>query len=141
MTWLFEGKELTEVDEKYVGYVYLITNTITNRQYIGKKLFFFKKTKQVKGKKKRYLAESDWREYWSSSDELKEDVKNLGEENFTREILRMCKTKGELSYYELKYQVEYDVLLHPEKFYNSWIFVKVRRSHLTKTIDENRNGV
>lgn len=135
MSWLYEGTEIVEVDPKYVGFVYNITNLITEKQYIGKKLFQFKRTKQVKGKKKGYYIESDWKTYYGSNDELNEDVKNLGSDNFKREILRLCVNKGELSYYEAKYQFEKDVLLYPEKYYNSWIMVKTRRSHiLTKAL-------
>jgi len=136
MTWLYESQEITEIPEEYAGFVYLITNTQTGRKYIGKKLSKFSKTtykterlkngrkrrKKIKGK-----IESDWQTYWSSSEELKNDVLRLGEENFTREILRFCKSKTELSYYEAKYQFDYDVLLDESKWYNGWISVKVRK--------------
>jgi hypothetical protein len=130
MSWLYDGLPIEEIDDTYCGFVYLITNIQTHKQYIGKKLLQFKKTKIVKGKKKRYKVESDWKTYWSSSDYLKEDVKLYGEHNFKREIIRLCKEKGELSYWEAKYQFEYDVLLYPDKFYNEWISIKTRRSHL-----------
>lgn len=132
MSWIFEGNLLEEVDPSYVGFVYLITNKLNGRQYIGKKLFNFKKTKIVKGKKKKFTVESDWRDYFGSSEELKLDISKYGEENFERKILKFCKSKGECSYYEAKYQFEYDVLLETDKFYNSWISVRVRRSHLVK---------
>jgi Putative endonuclease segE, GIY-YIG domain len=135
MAWLYDGKEIEEVDPKYVGFVYNITNLCNNRQYIGKKLLQFKRTKQVKGKKKGYYIESDWKTYFGSNNELNEDVKSLGENNFKREIMRFCISKGELSYWEAKFQFQYDVLLHPEKYYNGWIMVKTRRSHvLTKAL-------
>ena len=63
--WLYDNKELEVIPEDAYGYVYLITNTATGRKYIGKKLFWFRKTKVVKGKKKRIKVESDWRDYWS----------------------------------------------------------------------------
>ena len=128
--WLHEGIRVDDIDSQYCGFVYIIKNLQTNKKYIGKKLLKFKKTKIIKGKKKKYTVDSDWRDYWGSNDELKEDVKVYGELNFRKEILRFCKTKGELSYWEAKYQFEFDVLLKPKEFYNGWIFVKVRRVHL-----------
>jgi len=88
------------------------------------------KQKQVNGKKKKYKAESDWLTYYGSNDELIQDVKTLGKDMFTREIIRMCKNKGECTYFEAKYQYEFDVLLNPEQYYNSWIMCKVHRKHL-----------
>lgn len=132
MSWIYEGTLLEEVDPSYIGFVYLITNKSNGRQYIGKKLLNFKKTKVVKGKKKKFTVESDWKTYYGSSEELKADVILHGEDNFERKVLKFCKSKGECSYYEAKYQFEYDVLLEPDKFYNSWISVRVRRSHLVK---------
>ena len=128
--WLFEGIRIDEIEPFYTGFVYIIKNLQTDKKYIGKKTLTFKKTKVVKGKKKKYTVESDWRDYWGSCEELKEDVKVYGELNFRREILRFCRSKSELSYWEAKYQFEYDVLYKPNEFYNAWIFVKVRRSHL-----------
>ena len=139
MTWLYESQEITEIPEEYAGFVYLITNKQTGRMYIGKKLSKFSKTtyrteRLKNGKKRRRKIkgkiESDWQTYWSSSEELKNDVLRLGEENFTREILRFCKSKTELSYYESKYQFAYDVLLDESKWYNGWISVKVRKFKL-----------
>lgn len=132
MSWIYEGNLLEEVDPSYVGFVYLITNKLNGRQYIGKKLLNFKKTKVVKGKKKKFTVESDWKLYFGSSEELKADVALHGEDNFERKILRFCKSRGECSYYEAKYIFQEDALLNPDKFYNSWISVRVRRSHLVK---------
>lgn len=141
MTWTYRKKIVEEIPEQYIGFVYLITNTITGRKYIGKKLAKFSKTtyKTVtlkngtkKKKKVRSKVDSDWREYWSSSEDLKKDVQQLGDFNFTREILKFCTTKTELSYYEAKYQFQNDVLLNEGLWYNGWIFVKVRQIHLRK---------
>jgi hypothetical protein len=136
MSWIYEGNLLEEVDPSYVGFVYLITNKLNGRQYIGKKLLNFKKTKIVKGKKKKFTVESDWKLYFGSSEYLKEDVKTFGEQNFERKIIRFCETKSECSYYEAKYIFQEDALLNPDKFYNGWISVRVRSSHLTKIINE-----
>ena len=127
--WLYENKELEVVPDDAYGYVYLITNTITNRRYIGKKLYWFRKTKVVKGKKKRLKVESDWREYWSSSDELRADVLTLGAENFVREILHICPNKGLCNYLEAREQMDRRVL-ESEDYYNGQIQCRVHRTHI-----------
>ena len=130
MSWLYDGNIVEEFDPIYVGFVYIIENKTNGRKYIGKKLFNFQKTKTVKGKKKRILVESDWKQYFGSNKELNEEVDLLGEERFERRILKFCHTKGECSYWEAKFQFDFDVLLKPDEYYNSWIMIKVRRSHL-----------
>lgn len=130
--WLYNGQPIDEsILDSYTGFVYIIKNDEDNRMYIGKKLLKFKKTKQVKGKKKKILVDSDWKNYWGSNKLLIEDVRELGEQKFTREILRLCKNRGEMSYYEAKYQFENRVL-ESDFWYNEWIFVKTHRSHLKK---------
>jgi hypothetical protein len=132
MTWLYESKPIDEnILESYVGFVYCISNLEDNKKYIGKKLLKFRKSKQVKGKKKRYLVDSDWRTYWGSNKNLIADVDEIGEGKFIREILRLCKTKGECNYFEARYQFEYSVL-EIDSYYNDWIMVKVHRSHIKK---------
>lgn len=129
--WIYQNKEFTESDiDKNIGYVYLITNRINNRQYIGKKLFWFSKTRTVKGKKKKEKALSDWQTYWSSSEELKNDVVALGEENFTREILYLCSNKGTMSYLEAREQFARRVLEFPDLWYNGIIQCKIHRTHV-----------
>jgi len=118
-----------EVPDDAYGYVYLITNTITGKKYIGKKLFWFKKTKMVKGKKKRLKVESDWKDYWSSSDEVKKDVLSLGEENFIREILHICPNKGSCNYLEAREQMDRRVL-ETDEYYNGQIQCRVHRTHI-----------
>lgn len=135
MSWIFEEQIVEEVDPIFVGFVYIITNKLNGKKYIGKKLLQFRRTKKIKGKSKKVLVESDWRQYFGSNAELNEDVKELGAENFDRTILRFCKSKGECSYWEAKCQFEFDVLLNPQEYYNSWIMVKVRRSHLSKILN------
>ena len=92
----------------------------------------FTKTTTKKGKKKRVKYESDWRTYWSSSDELKKDVAELGEENFRREIIHFCLNKGSASYFEAKEQFLNEVLEHPDQWYNGQIQVRVHRTHIKK---------
>lgn len=130
--WLYEGKEYDpgELDPKKVyGFVYLIENLETGKKYIGKKFLFASKTRQVNKKKKRYKSESDWRDYYGSSESLLEDIKTLGKDKFRRTILHLCASKAECSYLEAKEQFERGVLLS-DNYYNSWISVRVRKAHL-----------
>lgn len=127
MSWTYQGKEVTEISDEYEGFVYLITNLTNNRKYIGKKLAKFKTTKPpLKGKKnkRRGYKESDWREYWGSSDKLNEDVVALGQEHFTREILYFCKSRAEMSYIEAREQFDRRVL-ESDEYYNGIINVRV----------------
>ena len=129
--WLFEGREFQESDiADNIGYVYMITNLTDGRRYIGKKLFYFSKTRQVKGRKKRTKVLSDWPTYWSSSPELQADVERLGAANFRRDILYLCKTKGTLSYIEAREQFSFRVLEQPEAWYNGIIQCRIHRSHV-----------
>ena len=127
MSWTYQGEQITEISNEYEGFVYLITNLTDNRKYIGKKLAKFKTTKPpLKGKKnkRRGYKESDWREYWGSSDRLNEDVKNLGEDKFSREILYFCKSRAEMSYIEAREQFDRRVL-ETDEYYNGIINVRV----------------
>jgi hypothetical protein len=130
MVWLYNGEVFDQPSDEHYGFVYRITNLQNNRTYIGKKLFWFKKTKILKGKKKRYLATSDWKNYYGSSISLKADVELLGVDLFKREIVKLCKNKGECSYYEAKLQFDDSVLLNPEMYYNDWIICRVHRKHI-----------
>ena len=138
MTWLFEGTSVDSLPEDCIGFVYLITNTVTGRKYIGKKLAKFSKTsyKTVKlkngtkkKKKIRSKIDSDWMDYYGSSDELNKDILTLGKENFTREILHYCKSKAHTSYLEAKEQFDRKVLESTD-YYNGQISVRVHGSHI-----------
>lgn len=128
--WIYNNEEIAEIPEGIVGFVYLITNLRTNRRYIGKKNFYFSKSKQVKGKKKKIKVESDWKEYYGSNEELNHHVNIFGKDQFKREIIRLCKSKGEMSYFEAKLQFENSVL-ESDNWYNSWISCRIRKNHLT----------
>lgn len=129
--WIYKGEYLEEIPEGYVGMVYMITNIATNKKYIGKKIFHFTKTKQVKGKKKKSKVESDWQTYYGSNKELNEHVELFGANNFKREILHLCVNKSQMSYLELREQIDRRVL-ETEEYYNEWISAKVRKTkHLT----------
>ena len=132
MNWTYKGNEVTEVPEEFEGFVYLITNLTNNRKYVGKKLARFKTTKPpLKGKKnkRRGYKESDWRDYWGSSDKLNEDVAALGTNNFTREIIYFCRSRAELSYLEAREQFERRVL-ETDEYYNGIINVRVGGSKI-----------
>ena len=134
--WYYNNEIVETIDTtKYKAFVYLITNLVDGRQYIGKKLTESTVTRpplKGKTKKRKIRSESDWREYWSSSDELKADVERLGKDNFKREIIHMCLNKGTASYLEAKEQMLREVLEHPDKWYNGIIQCKVHRSHIKR---------
>lgn len=130
MTWTYEGKPFTTAPEDYQGFVYRITDE-EGKMYIGKKFFWKPKILPVtktRKRRKRTVVESDWQTYYGSNETLKERVKNEGE--YHREILRLCKTKGDCSYYECKFQFENDVLLD-DRYYNNFIGCKIHARHLS----------
>ena len=131
MTWIYEKEPITEIPEGAIGFVYLITNQANGMKYIGKKNFYFSKTKQVKGKKKRIKVESDWKEYYGSNKALVEHVSLFGDNKFVREIIHLCKTKGEMTYYETKHIFATDAVIS-EKYYNDWVMCRVRKNHIKK---------
>ena len=132
MTWYYNDKIYDKTPEDYQGFVYEITDLDTNKKYIGKKNFWKPKILPKNTKRKRRVrtrVESDWRTYFSSSGLLTEKVKESGQNAFKRVILRLCKTKGEMSYYEAKLQFENDVLLSDE-YYNEFIGCKIHARHV-----------
>lgn len=132
MTWLYNRESLTEIPENAIGFVYMITNQANGMKYIGKKNFYFSKTKQVKGKKKRIKVESDWKEYYGSNKTLVEHVNQYGDDKFIREIIQLCYTKGEMTYYETKHIFAVDAVIS-EGYYNDWVMCRVRKNHIKKT--------
>lgn len=130
LNWLYNNEDFTEdkIGDNY-GFVYLITNLTNGKKYIGKKFFYSSKTKQVKGKKKKFKVSSDWQTYYGSNEELKKDVTIQGREQFKREILHLCVSKGTCGYLEAKEQFVSGAL-ESDDYYNSWIMVRVRKSHL-----------
>ena len=138
MTWLYQGNPVEQLPEDCAGFVYEITNLITQRKYIGKKLAKFSRTRyqtvklkngNKKKKKIRTKVESDWREYYGSSPELLKDVAALGADNFTREILYFCKSKAECSYIEAREQFTRRVLESTD-YYNGIINCRIHGSHI-----------
>ena len=144
MVWLFENSTVEQLPEECVGFVYLITNNITGKKYIGKKLAKFKKTTykvvklkngNKKRKKIRSKVDSDWQLYYGSNEQLKQDIEKLGNENFTREILYYCRSKAECSYIEAREQFNHRVL-ESDDWYNGQISVRVHGSHIKNKITQ-----
>jgi hypothetical protein len=125
--WIVSEK--ISIDEYTFGFIYRITNKINNKKYIGKKQCKSKlKRRPLKGKKNKRIEikESDWRSYTSSSNDLNEDILKHGKENFTFEIIKVCMSKWELAYFEIKEQIEQNVLLRND-YYNGIINVRIGR--------------
>ncbi|RVJ16526.1 hypothetical protein CN184_28475 [Sinorhizobium medicae] len=133
MTWFFNGRPFTsdDIGENH-SFVYKITDKVTGRFYVGKKqLFSTRKLPPLKGQKRKrtVIKESDWLSYYGSNDVLKALVEQHGPDRFNREILHLCKSKGEASFMEAHEQFAHDVLRRNDCF-NDWIIVKVHRKHL-----------
>ena len=132
--WYYKDKLYEDTPEEYQGFVYQITEIESGKKYIGKKFFWKPKIlPKTKTRKRRIKTrvESDWRSYYGSSKEVQQIVEDKGSDSFKREILRLCKTKGECSYYEAKLQFEYDVLLSDD-YYNEFIGCKIHAKHIKK---------
>ena len=132
--WTHQGKIVEELPEDCEAFVYLITNIINHKKYVGKKLAKFKTTKKpLKGKKnkRRGTKESDWKTYWGSSAQLIDDVEKLGEHRFTREILYYCPNRGTASYLEAQEQFERKVL-ETDDYYNGIINVRIGGSNILR---------
>ena len=134
MTWYYQDEIIEELPADCEGFVYLITNLTNDRKYVGKKLAKFKKVRPpLKGKKnkRRSKVESDWRDYWGSSDNLSADVAELGQDKFKREILYLCPSRGIMSYLEAKEQFDRRVL-ETDEYYNGIINVRVGGSNILR---------
>ena len=135
-TWTYRGETVEQLPEECVGFVYIITNTMSGRMYVGKKLARFKTTRykmhtQKNGKKIRKkirgAVASDWQEYYGSSDQLNRDVESIGRDQFKREILYYCRSKAECNYIEAREQFARKVL-ESDQYYNGHIRVRVHGS-------------
>jgi len=137
--WYYNGDVFTSEDIRdSIGFVYLITDLSNGRKYVGKKNFWStRKLPPLKGKTRRRTkkAESDWQDYYGSSEEVKLLVEESGTDRFKREIIRLCKSKGEMSYFEAKEQFDREVLFRDE-YYNEFIGCKIHSKHL-RGVEEN----
>jgi len=136
MQWIYKNQPVEQLPEECVGFVYIITNTVSGRMYVGKKLARFKTTRykmhtQKNGKKIRKkirgAVASDWQEYYGSSDQLNRDVESIGRAHFRREILYYCRSKAECNYTEAREQFARRVL-ESDQYYNGHIRVRVHGS-------------
>jgi len=139
VTWYNNGVPF-EDDGTHFGFVYLIENLITNRKYIGRKYFSKAGVRQVNGKKKKVRKTSDWESYWGSNETLKAEVAELGEHNFRRTILHLCKNKSECSYWET-FEIFTRHCLLDELYYNEWVSAKIRKAHLKSIVQSSKNTI
>lgn len=129
--WVYQGIEWQPPEDfdpnNVYGFVYIITNLKNQRKYVGKKFFWSQKTLPItktRKRRKKLKVESDWRTYWGSNKHLVAEIEEFGTDNYTREILHLCKTKGDCAYMEAKEQFDRDVLL-TEEYYNGIISCKI----------------
>lgn len=134
--WSYKGEVFDPAYEdlsEWVGFVYIITEKATGMKYVGKKFFHKKKTLPVtktRKRRKHTRVESDWKTYYGSSVTVQTLLEENGPEAFEREILRMCKTKGDCAYYETKEQFDREVLLRDD-YYNGIVNCRISRIHLS----------
>jgi hypothetical protein len=142
--WLYENSEILEISqlpEETVGFVYKITHKESGKFYIGKKILHSTRNKTLTKteiaqwdkpgrvpKKRKVVTESDWQGYWGSSKTLAAAVKEFGKSAFTREIIKLCVSKKQLTYWEVYYQFRYEVL-HIDSF-NDNILAKMFRKDI-----------
>lgn len=137
MSWVYQGKPFLQEDvpDDMVGFVYVITNNITQRKYVGKKLFWSTLTRPpLKGKKRKRksIVPSDWQKYCSSSEQVKEQIKTHGLDSFTREILDFADSKAMLSYKEAELQFKLNVLFD-DTYLNGIINLRVNANQFRRT--------
>ena len=135
--WLYEGKHFTSDDiDDFFGFVYCITNKQNGRQYIGRKYFW--KFRTPRGKKRKVKSESDWKNYYGSCPELKEEILKLGRHNFSRVMLSLHKTAGKTNFEETRQLFVHGVLTEQlddgtPKYYNSNILSRYFRKDYYET--------
>jgi hypothetical protein len=126
--WFYKGEQIEDVPEGTFGFIYLITNKLNNKKYVGRKYVSSTRKKPLTAKQKRegkkrqtkVTTESDWREYMGSSKPLLEDIAKYGKENFRFEILIFAETKGQTNFLEETAHHKFNVLIDPD-FYNDSI--------------------
>ena len=138
--WIYKGGIFNsdDIGDNY-GFVYCITNITTGKSYIGRKYFVQKR--KPKGGKRRVTSESNWKQYYGSSDELKRDIRDFGRENFRREILSLHTTLGRVNYEETKQLFLHNVLAEKlddgsPAYYNSNILGRYYRKDYFEEDDQ-----
>jgi hypothetical protein len=136
MSWLYKGIELTDemIPDNAAGFIYIIRYTPTNQKYIGRKLLTKAHRRQKNNKIVRTRVESDWREYWSSSPEVKRLVSEEGTDKFVREILIFADNRAKLNYLEEKFLYSVGAL-ETEDWLNSNIRSKVYKRNILNKLD------
>ena len=138
--WIYKGGIFNSDDiGNHYGFVYRITNTTSSKSYIGRKYFVQKR--KPKGGKRRVTSESNWKQYYGSSDELKRDIRDFGRENFRREILSLHTTLGRVNYEETKQLFLHNVLAEKlndgsPAYYNSNILGRYYRKDYFEEDDQ-----
>lgn len=131
--WYYKENPITPEEVcPYKSFVYVITNTVNQKKYIGKKKTVFMRRKKLKNSKRRIkeYKTSDWEDYYGSSEALAKDIVRYGKNVFRREILHLCNSHTEASYLEIKEQLTRDVLLNPVEYYNAYVGCRLNRTHL-----------
>lgn len=135
MTWFYEDKPIEKIEdipvEKAIGFIYIITQLSTGKRYLGKKLLTKSSRKTINGKTKKIRTESDWKTYWSSSPELKQLVREIGTQDFKREIIAFVFSKSELMYAE-EFALYYTNALLDEAYFNGNIRSRIQRKWFEK---------
>lgn len=135
--WVYRSAVYNTTPDDFAGFVYLITHLPSGMKYIGKKLFWSKIRVTRNGKKKSAERESDWRAYWSSSPVISRMFEEGSQsQDFTREILHLCITRGELGYLELREQMDRRVLEYPELYLNGIVQARINESHIRKAVQQ-----
>ena len=137
-----EYTDISQFPEFIHGFVYIITNKFNKKFYIGKKILRNNLSKKLTKKeisewskpgrvpkKKKEIKESNWKEYWGSNKDLLEDLNKFGQENFERRILQFCRTSKQLTYMEMLWQIEFNVLCS-DNCYNQSISGRFYRKDL-----------
>lgn len=135
--WLLKGKpfapEYDALDPDWVGFVYLITDSVTGQMYVGQKRFHRQKTLPItktRKRRKKTLVESDWKNYWSSNEVIKQAVNDGLSDRYIREIIRFGYSKGDLNLLEMMEQIDREVLFD-DKYLNGIVNVRIHRKHVS----------
>lgn len=125
-----KGNDINELNKEIFSFIYLITDNKNNKKYIGQKMFTTKKPVTKNKKTTKVTVESDWKKYYSSSEIIKQLVKNEGTADLKREIIYICYSKGQANYLETKLQIELGCLENSLLWYNGIVNCKVHHSHV-----------